>query len=58
MIYRLTEEEALRAVNGEVVNLEHGHRMGVDGPGCLDCERPFEEVRGTACEAPPVEERS
>jgi hypothetical protein len=58
VIYRLSEEEAVRAAKGQVVNLDHGHRMGVDGPGCLDCERPFEDVRGTACEAVPVEERA
>lgn len=58
VIYRLSEEEAKRAANGQVVNLDHGHRIGVDGPGCLDCERPFEDVRGTPCEAAPVEERA
>jgi hypothetical protein len=58
VLYRLTDEEADQAVNGQVVNLDHGHRIGVDGPGCLDCERPYEEARGTNCHAEPVKRRS
>jgi hypothetical protein len=55
VIYQLPEEAAERAVNGEVVNLGHENRIGVDGPGCLDCERPYEAARGTPCDAPPVD---
>jgi hypothetical protein len=49
VIYELSEDEARRAATGEVVNLQHRHRIGVDGPGCLDCERPYEEAHGTPC---------
>jgi hypothetical protein len=54
VLYRLSEEEARQAADGQVVNLDHGHRIGVDGPGCLDCERPYEEAQGTNCYAEPV----
>jgi hypothetical protein len=57
VIYELSEDEARRAAAGEVVNLQHGHRIGVDGPGCLDCERPYEEVNGTPCDAPAIREQ-
>jgi hypothetical protein len=57
VIYELSEEEAGRAAAGEVVNLQHGDRIGVDGPGCLDCERPYEEVNGTPCDASATGER-
>jgi hypothetical protein len=52
VIYELSEDEARRAATGEVVNLQHDHRIGVDGPGCLDCERPYEEVHGAPCDPP------
>jgi hypothetical protein len=52
VIYELSKDEAMRAASGEVVNLQHRHRIGVDGPGCLDCERPFEEVHAMPCDAP------
>jgi hypothetical protein len=58
VIYELSEEEARRAATGQVVNLQHRHRIGVDGPGCLNCERPYEEVRGVPCESPEAEEGS
>jgi hypothetical protein len=51
VIYGLSEDEAQRAASGEVVNLQHANRIGVDGPGCLNCERPYEEVRGTPCDS-------
>jgi hypothetical protein len=57
VIYELSDDEARRAAAGEVVNLQHGHRIGVDGPGCLDCERPYEEVNGTPCDAPAIREQ-
>jgi hypothetical protein len=57
VIYELSDEEARRAATGEVVNLQHRHRIGVDGPGCLNCERPYEEVQGAPCESPDAEER-
>jgi hypothetical protein len=55
VIYQLSEKEAEQADRGEIVNLDHGHRIGVDGPGCLDCERPYEDARGTFCDAAAVE---
>jgi hypothetical protein len=55
VIYELSDDEARRAATGEVVNLQHRHRIGVDGPGCLNCERPYEEVHGTPCDSPAVE---
>jgi hypothetical protein len=57
VIYELSDEEARRAATGEVVNLQHEQRIGVDGPGCLNCERPYEEVQGAPCESPEAEER-
>jgi hypothetical protein len=50
VIYELSEDEARRAATGEVVNLQHKDRIGVDGPGCLNCERSYEEVHETPCE--------
>jgi hypothetical protein len=52
VIYELSNDEAARAAGGEVVNLQHRHRIGVDGPGCLNCERPYEEVHNMPCDAP------
>jgi hypothetical protein len=57
VIYELSEDEARRAATGEVVNLQHKHRIGVDGPGCLNCERPYEEVQGAPCDPPTVKEQ-
>ena len=54
VIYQLSEEEAEQAEKGTAVNLDHGHRIGVDGPGCLDCQRTFEDARGTFCDASEV----
>jgi hypothetical protein len=51
VIYELSGDEARRAATGEVVNLQHNDRIGVDGPGCLNCERPYEEVHGSPCAA-------
>jgi hypothetical protein len=51
VVYRLSDEAAAKAAAGEVVNLGHEHRIGVDGPGCLDCERTYEDARGTPCDA-------
>jgi hypothetical protein len=58
VIYQLSEEEAEQAEGGTIVNLDHGHRIGVDGPGCLDCQRPYEEARGTFCDAAEVERQT
>ena len=44
VIYQLSEEEADQADKGAIVNLDHGHRIGVDGPGCRDCQRPYEDA--------------
>jgi hypothetical protein len=57
VIYELSADEARRAAVGEVVNLQHGHRIGVDGPGCLNCEGPYEDVHDTPCDAPAMRER-
>jgi hypothetical protein len=27
----------------------------VDGPGCRDCQRPYEDARGTFCDTAEVE---
>jgi hypothetical protein len=50
VIYQLSEEEAEQVEKGTIVNLDHGHRIGVDGPGCLDCQRLYEDARGTFCD--------
>jgi hypothetical protein len=55
VIYELQEDEAQQVATGRVVNLTHERRIGVDGPGCLDCERPYEEARGTPCDARAVQ---
>jgi hypothetical protein len=52
VVYQLSDEAAAKAAGGEVVNLGHQHRIGVDGPGCLDCERTYEDANGTPCTAP------
>lgn len=57
VIYRLQDDEAQQVATGKVVNLRHERRIGVDGPGCLDCERSYDDARGTLCDARPVEER-
>jgi hypothetical protein len=49
VIYRVSEESAAKVTRGEVVNLGHKQRIGVDGPGCLDCERTYEDAHGTLC---------
>jgi hypothetical protein len=54
VIYELEEDEAQQVVSGRVVDLTHERRIGVDGPGCLDCERPYEEARGTSCDGKPA----
>jgi hypothetical protein len=58
VIYQLSEEEAEQADKGTIVNLDHGHRIGVDGPGCLDCERSHEDARETFCDAAEVEKHT
>jgi hypothetical protein len=55
VIYELKDDEAQQVVAGRVVDLTHERRIGVDGPGCLDCERPYEEARGTPCDAPAID---
>lgn len=55
VVYELSEEEAELAEKGTIVNLDHGHRIGVDGPGCLNCQRPYEDARGTFCDKEEVE---
>ena len=51
MVYRLSEAAAAQAAAGQIVHLGHDHRIGVDGPGCLDCERTYEDAHGTPCDA-------
>jgi hypothetical protein len=58
VVYELSEDEARRAATGEVVNLQHRSRIGIDGPGCLNCERPYEEAHGTLCDSSAVKEGS
>jgi hypothetical protein len=54
VIYQLSEDEAEQVERGTIVNLDHGHRIGVDGPGCLDCQLLYEDARGTLCDAAEV----
>ena len=54
VVYELSEEEARRAATGDVVHLQHKNRIGIDGPGCLNCERTYEDARGTLCTASSV----
>jgi hypothetical protein len=51
VVYRLSDAAAAQAAAGQIVHLGHDHRIGVDGPGCLDCERTYEDAHGTACDA-------
>ena len=55
VIYQLSEEEAEQADKGAIVNLDHGHRIGVDGPGCRDCQRPYEDAQGTFCDTAEID---
>lgn len=53
--YELSESQAKQATTPGMkpVNLDRVNRLGVDGPGCLDCEQTYAQAVGTSCTAEP-----
>lgn len=56
-VYTVTHEQA-KALDGEQrtgipldepILFDNANRMGVDGPGCIDCEMPFRTVHKNRC---------
>ncbi len=52
VVYEVSADEAAAVVGGEVLHLHAEKRLGIDGPGCLDCEEPFEVAATTPCPGP------
>lgn len=47
--------QASAAKGGAVVTLDNKNRVGLDGPGCYDCEQTYEEAKGKPCPGDPSE---
>lgn len=53
--YELTEKEADARIHGpagDPIKLDEVNRLGIDGPGCLDCEILYTEPHAEWCPAP------
>jgi hypothetical protein len=53
VVYQVSNEEAAAVTDHQVLHLHKEKLVGVDGPGCLDCEQSFEDAAGSPCPGRP-----